>query len=122
MRATFQMLKAKSMDDWFGIYFRSAATPLMGSHLVYVRKNGMIEVAVYPGPKILDTFSLGRPISGRKTLTIEFENEHLEIGIGRVHFQSNRLSHQIVGRVLFAAWQSDVDVDHAEMICRDTIE
>ena len=116
------MLKAKGIDDWFGIYFRCAATPLMGSHLVYVRQNGMIEVAVYPGPKILETFSLGRPISGRQTLTIEFENEHLDIGIGRAHFQSNRLSHQIVGRVLFAAWQSDVDVHRAEMICRDTIE
>ena len=40
VRATFQILKTKSTSDWFGIYFRSGASPLLGSHLLYVRQSG----------------------------------------------------------------------------------
>jgi hypothetical protein len=122
VRATFNILNTKSSNDWFGIYFRSGESPLLGSHLVYVRQNGSIEVARYPGPVISDRFSLGYTLSGRKTLILEFENNHVDVRIGRARFRSNRLSHQFAGRVLFAAWQSDVDVTAAEMVCRDTIE
>jgi hypothetical protein len=76
---------------------------------------------MYPGPQIISTFSLGRAISGRQTVTIEFENNHLDIRIGGTRFSLDRLSHQAVGRVQFAAWRSDVDVYRAEMICQDTI-
>jgi hypothetical protein len=122
VRATFNILKVISSNDWFGIYFRSGASPLLGSHLVYVRKNGSIEVAIYPGPQVIDRFSLGRALSGRQTLTLEFENNHLDLRLGRARFSSEKLSHQIAGRVAFASWQADVDVTSADMVCRDTIE
>lgn len=122
VRATFNILNTMSSDDWFGIYFRSGESPLLGSHLAYVRKNGSIEVARYPGPVIIDRFSLGRTLSGRETLVLEFENNHIDIRLGRARFKSDRLSHQFAGKVAFAAWQSDVDIMAAEIICRDTIE
>ena len=44
VQVDFEILKAKTSSDWFGIYFRAAAHPLMGSYLLYVRKNGKIEI------------------------------------------------------------------------------
>lgn len=122
VRIEFEILKAKSPEDWFGIYFRAVASPLMGSHLLYVRQNGAIELAVYPGPNILKTVTTNRLISGKQVLSIEFENNHLDVRMGRAKLKYDKLTHQAVGRVLSAAWKADVNVYSAEMICRDTID
>lgn len=122
VRAEFELLSADSTMDWFGIYFRAGDNPGTGSHLVYVRQNGNIEVVVYPGPSpALATLPTGRPISGRQTLLAEFENDYLHAQIGDYHLETNNLSYQGVGRVLQAAWRANVDVHSVEMICRDTI-
>ena len=94
----------------------------MGSNLVYVRKNGMIEIAIYPGPRVIETFKIDESIVGRQILNVQFENNHLELQIGSFKFETDKLSHQTVGRVLPASWYADVDVHSATMICRDTIE
>jgi nucleoside 2-deoxyribosyltransferase len=122
VRVNFEILNARGPEDWFGVYFRAGASPTMGSHLVYVRQSGMLEIAVYPGPHILETLATGRPISGSRVLIIQFENDFLDVRMGRARLQTNKLSHQAVGRVWLAAWYADVDVRSAEMICRDTIE
>jgi hypothetical protein len=122
VRATFEILRAKNPEDWFGIYLRSGASPLLGSHLVYVRQNGTVELAVYPGPVVIETFPSPGRISGRRTITIAFENDHLEIQIGRARFSSIKLSHQTPGRIIFGAWRADVIVHTAEVIRRDTID
>lgn len=122
IRTTFEILGAASPDAWFGVYFRSGADLQLGSHLVYVQQNGSIEVAIYPGPHVVESFPSGQALSGQQTLTLEFENDHLDIQLGSAQFASDELSHQVAGRVLFAAWHADVDVISADMICRDTIE
>jgi hypothetical protein len=122
VQVDFEILHANTPDDWFGIYFRAGTYPIMGSHLVYVRQNGAIEIAVYPGPRVIETLSTGRPIAGRQSMLIEFENNQLEMQMGNEQLRTDKLSHQTVGQVLQAAWYADVDVHSAQMICRDTIE
>lgn len=122
VQVDFEILNAKSPDDWFGIYFRAGANPLMGSHLVYIRQSGKIEIAVYPGPRVIEIFSIKNTMVGRKTILIEFENNQLKLHLGKHHLKTDKLSHQIAGRVFQAAWYADVNVYSVEMICRDTIE
>ena len=53
VQVDFEILGARRRDDWFGIYFRAGASEFLGSHLAYVRQNGMVEIAVYPGPRVI---------------------------------------------------------------------
>ena len=123
VKVEFEILKAKTPIDWFGIYFRAGATPFIGSHLMYVRQNGMLEIAVYPGPRILATLDLGQATSGKQVLTAQFENNYLEVQMGgSAPLITDKLSHQAVGQVLPAAYCADVNLYSFEMICRDTIE
>jgi hypothetical protein len=122
VQVDFEILNAEKPEDWFGIFFRTGNEPRMGSHLVYVRQNGMIEIAVYPGPHIIKTLPTGQTIEGRQSMLIEFENNQLELKMGSKQLRTDKLSHQTVGRVLLAAWHASVDVHSVQMICRDTIE
>lgn len=121
VQVNFKIIETRKPVDWFGIYFRSATSPLMGSHLVYVRKNGMVEIAVYPGPRILETFTIKKSIKGEQVLNVQFENNYLELQIGSFKFETDKLSHQTIGQVTLASWYADVDVHSLKMICRDTI-
>jgi hypothetical protein len=122
VKAEFEILDAETSDDWFGIYFRVGVNFLMGGYLVYVRQNGSLEIAVYPGPQILQVDSIGQSILGRQVLTVEFENDYVEAHIGSAQLKIVNLSNQIVGHVFPATWNADVDLHSFEMICRDTIE
>jgi hypothetical protein len=127
VRVEFEILNARRPDDWFGIYFRAASSPLLGSHLAYVRQDGRIEIAIYPGPRVVaesrELYDNGsQTIKGVHSLLIQFDNNELEMQMGQAKLGTNKLSHQTAGRVLLAAYNADVDVHSAEMICRDTIE
>jgi nucleoside 2-deoxyribosyltransferase len=122
IRVNFEILSTDTDDDWFGVYFRAADNPFLGSHLVYVRRNGAIEIAVYPGPDVLKTLPAGPPVSGPQDLTVQFENNYADVQMGSARLQTDQLSHQTVGSVLQAAWQADVKVYSAQMVCRDTID
>jgi nucleoside 2-deoxyribosyltransferase len=122
IQANFEILSAKSSEDWFGICFRAGSNPFMSSHLVYVRQNGNIEIAIYPGPHLLNVLETRQMITGRSILTVEFENDYCNVEIDRHQLTSYELSYQAIGRVFQAAWCADVDVHSVEMICRDTLE
>ena len=89
---------------------------------MYVRQNGSLEIAVYPGPQVLQAIDVGQPMSGRHILTIEFENECAEAQIGSVQLKISNLSQQTIGQVFPAAWNANVDLHSFEMVCRDTID
>jgi hypothetical protein len=122
VKVEFEILNAKTPEDWFGIYFRVGVNLLMGGYLVYVRQNGLLEIAVYPGPQVLQAVNIGQPASGRQVLMIEFENDYAEAQIGSVKLKISNLSQQTIGHVFPAAWNADVDLHSFEMICRDTID
>jgi hypothetical protein len=121
VRVDFEILTVGSPEDWFGIYFRVGSSPFMGSHLMYVRQRGSVEIAVYPGPSVIKSVPTEGMISGRQMLTLQFENNYLEVQLGDVRLETHGLSHQVAGRVLPAAWHADVNIYSLEMICRDTI-
>jgi len=118
----FDIIDVRKDEDWFGVYFRSGIPPTQRSNLVYVRKNGILEVAVYPGPRVIERYDLGKNITGRNILKMEFDNNYLEISLGSNVYKTNKIYFQEMGLIFLAAWYADVDVYSARMICRDTIE
>jgi len=125
VRVVFEVVEEKKSDDnWFGIYFRSSHSPFMGSYLLFVRPNGRIELAVYPGPHNIETEEICRKTKGEHTLLIEFDNDQVNVDFdGKSYFQQqNILTRQTRGYVHVAAWNADIDVHSVEMICRDTID
>jgi len=121
VRVTFEIAKVITQQDWFGVMFRSGDNPLLGSHMVYIRKSGAVELALYPGPQVIAGFQTA-PIQRRRTALIEFENEEVSIKVGGSMGTIRPLSNQTVGSVWLAAWQAEVVVHSAEMVTRDTIE
>jgi len=119
---TFNLHAASTIEDWFGVYFRIASSFSLGSHLVYVRQNGAVELAVYPGPRVLAVHHLPNRVSGARTLLLNFENDFIDIRVGKHSLRSELLSHQAFGTVGFAAWRSRVTISRAEVIDRDTVE
>jgi len=122
VRVEFELLDTKTPNDWFGIFFRAADPPTLGSNLVYLRKNGMVEIAVFPGPRVVERLQSGQETSGKHVLEIQFENNQLELQMGAVTLQTRRLFHQTTGRIFPAVWYANADVHALQIISRDTIE
>ena len=120
----FEILGAQSPDQWFGIYFRAVMHPFSGSHLLYVRQDGRIEIAVYyPYFRVLpDKTSLGREVLGRHKMILEFDNNYLYAQMDEARLETYKLSYQEVGNVYLAALLANVNVYSAEVVCRDAIE
>lgn len=123
VRARFTMLRTVDQSDWFGICFRVGGfTPWTGSHMVYVRRSGGIDLATYPGPQVQILSEAGPSMEGEQELMIDFENDFLRVRIGGIDVESSSLTNQRAGRVVLVAHRSEVSVASAEMICRDTID
>ena len=123
VRSRFTMLRTVDQSDWFGVCFRvGGLTPWTGSHMVYVRQDGSVDLATYPGPQVVTLHPAGRSMQGEQELVIDFENDFLSVRIGEIEVPSSSLTHQRAGRVVLVAHRSEVSVASAEMVCRDTIE
>ena len=90
--------------------------------MVYVRQDGNVELATYPGPKVTKLFAADGIRVGKQELAIDFENNFLRVRIEGIGHEISALTHQRAGRVVLAAHNAEVDVASAEIICRDTIE
>lgn len=123
VRVRFRILRSRTPADWFGVCFRVAGLlPWEGCHMVYVRQNGQVDAAVYPGPKLLYRHQIDRNMEEEQELMIEFENDALSVQTKGVNFKTETLTHQRAGRVVLVALSSDVEITSAEVISRDTIE
>jgi hypothetical protein len=122
IQVRFKIIGFNTPEDWFGIFLRSADFPPTGSHLVYIRQNGWIELAVYPDFQVLKKVNTHQLISGKQDLFIQFENNCIDVRLGDAQLSYDKLTYQAVGRVFHAAYEADVDVYSTKMICRDTIE
>jgi hypothetical protein len=121
IRVRFELTRTGDTSDWFGVFFRAGANPFVGSHLLYVRGDGKIELGRYPGPEILSVHE-GKPQNGVQKLTLEFENNHLHVRLGKSDFFIHKLYHQAAGGVWLATYDADATISSLEMVCRDTVE
>ncbi|HAF25190.1 MAG TPA: hypothetical protein DCK93_20175 [Blastocatellia bacterium] len=132
VKAEFEILSTDTEEGWFGVFFRADPSQLMdsyvaqlkGSYLAYERQNGMTELAEFPGPSIIAKSKQRAPMpKGKHSILVEFENNEVKVFIDNAQLvETNALSRQAAGRVLLAAFDSEVKVHAAQMICRDTIE
>jgi aromatic ring-cleaving dioxygenase len=120
--ATFSFKSFMDPIDWFGFYLRFESEPILSSYLVYVRQNGFVEVAAYPGTKILaKQLLVPGGIDCEKTLLVELDGDTVKAAIDGNTLRHEGLANQSQGNVWLAAHQSDVFCRSAEAVCRDTI-
>jgi hypothetical protein len=122
VRVTFNFIGYQSSEDWFGIYVRFNGNPFLSSYLIYVRQNGLVEIAAYPGIKPIFAGSLVTGgINGEKTLLVELDGNTASVTLDGLNIISNELELQNQGQVAVAAYQSEVSCRNVEVVCRDTI-
>ncbi len=124
IRVTFKIIDQKEDNGWFGVYFRVGNMgPLYGSCLVYIRKNGMIEIATYPGQNVVKKVQLyKKSLLDDKILTVELEGDLIRASIENIKLEYSPLDIQSRGSVMFACWNSNAKFWNAQIVCRDTIE
>jgi hypothetical protein len=123
IRVTFNILDQIAEQDWFGVYLRVGSMGfLYGSILVYVRKNGKLEIATYPGTRIVKEATSPNALDGHKTLIIELEGDYIRANIDDINLDYSGLNVQSSGAIIFACHNSNTEYWDVQMVCRDTIE
>lgn len=124
MRVRFEFRGQRSDEDWFGVYLRTSRIhPWLDSCLVYVRRNGIVEVATYPGTIIRERAGLfASRIEGEVEVLIEIEGDSVKASVGDRSVRYDGLESQGPGLVCLGAWQSSVECRRVETTDRDTIE
>jgi len=123
VRVDFEMLDQGDADDWFGIHIRVGSMGFIySSILAYVRKNGKVEIAIYPGTRIVKEAQLPTELLGLKTLIIEIEGDFIRVDIDNVRLDYKGLDIQSSGSVIFASHRSNTKYGNVQIVCRDTIE
>ena len=84
IKLKFKFLNNHNLDSWLGVYFRSSREFLSDSCLLYIRKNGSVELGIYPGPVIIDKRQLDDPniLEQEVNLLLEIENFHQQLILG----------------------------------------
>jgi len=119
IRLTFEFLNNLDDESWFGVYLRASENAFLGSFLLYVRKNGFVELGRYPGPEIFSR--KGRvALKQRNSLLLEIENDELEVEVNDGKNNFDGLKMQNVGNIWIATWECQARADDVELINRDT--
>ncbi len=118
----FRFLDNLNPESWLGVYFRAAREFLYSSYLLYVRKNGSVELALYPGPNVIDKRKLFKTeiLDREIELILEIENNELVVKINGQGFQFLSLEKQNIGNIILATWECRAHFRDIELIDRDT--
>lgn len=111
-------------DDWFGFYFRNENVQFASGYLVYVRQKGSVEIAAYPGTRIIlcEPLVCGEvKVNCEKTFLVELDGDTARVTIDGTSHICDRLTVQNQGNVCIAAHGSEVTFRNIEVVCRDTI-
>jgi len=123
IQTQFKFTDQRSDNEWFGIYIRFVANPFMYSYLAYVRKNGWVEIAEYPGPEILCKKHLAPfGITNEETILVEVENNLIRVTIKNKCINYDKLRYQSQGKIGLACWYSNVIFKNVKVLCQDTID
>ena len=123
VQVTFEIMDQREDIDWFGVYLRVGSMGFpYGSILTYVRKNGALEIAAYPGVRLLGAQRLPSGATGAKTLVIELEGDRIKASIDGIDLECAGLDIQSPGEVKFASWFTNTKFWNTQIVCRDTIE
>jgi len=125
---TFTITDANDPSNWFGVYLRHGSpNPWAGrSYLVYVRQNGLVELAELPQIRVLGKaqYSELHPDASR-TLHISIDGSELRASLGSSSgrdLQVTDLDLQEPGNIAVGCHKNTVLVEAAQTVCRDTVE
>jgi nucleoside 2-deoxyribosyltransferase len=129
VKLKFRFLNFLNQEAWFGIYFRAEQLPgpLILGQLIYLRKNGRLELATY------DPFQKSFISSGVRTieasllndwidLLMQIDGSYLEVELQKQKFYFEKsLNIQKPGKIWVATFESKAEFKDLELINRDTI-
>lgn len=127
IQVRFEFRRQRFSEDWFGIYLRSSPSPQIRSCLVYVRKNGSVELVTYPhfyrDPTPMILGRLPDEINSEKVLLVEIEGNAIRASIDGLSMRPYEwLAIQDPGWLRLGCWRSDVRFGDVKVVCRDTID
>ena len=128
IKVKFRFEEVGEEIDWFGIYFRfGLPNPWLGgrSYLLYIRKNGELEIVELPEVK---------PLGKKQYSTLNYHDEHiLQFGIDGDDLVAcidnvedflkidGKLTYQSPGNVAVGCYDSTVSFKQVESVVRDTV-
>lgn len=127
VKAKFQFKNVKPEDNWFGIFFRQTyANPWRGGYLLYVRKNGSLEIVDMPNVGLLspkkDYGDLG--LNTNHTIQFAVDGNKLRTCLDDKFedcLEIENLSFQSHGFFGLFCYNAEVTFSSVETVCRDTI-
>lgn len=112
-------------DSWVGIFFRNAPHIYLGSCLLYIRKNGSMELAEYEFnikiryKKLLpNSIDLDKDIN----LLLEIENNQIKVNVNGENIIIPELKQQRNGGIKLSTYECRASFTNIELVDRDTIE
>jgi hypothetical protein len=128
LRVKFRFISAVSKMDWFGIYLRyGSQNPWAGKgYLLYVRMNGILELAELPNVRVLKHKKYrSLKLNQSHALQLAIDGSNLSACLDNQlnkQLEINDLNIQSPGNVAMGCYRSEITVSRAETVCRDTIE
>lgn len=125
---TFTITNVNDPSDWFGVYLRHGSpNPWAGrSYLVYIRRNGLLELAELPHIRVLGKAQYSElPPDESRILEISIDGSELMASLGSSTENCLRVTDldlQEPGNIAVGCHKNTVLLETVQTVCRDTIE